>query len=261
MIICSFHIHETKGRLYTVIQKAILSFLLIIIFSCNPAYAENVASILLWEMTWDTSLNDYVTLLEQNTPESEYTILEQVSGSGEAIYTIDKTAQDQSLSFSYRAVFSGGPTAGKIMVHALADVKNKPLRFEWMAIDIAPAAPAQEDIANGTAMRSFEDLYRKYSLDYGIGNAQYSYIAMTSGSRETQYGEVPMENGAVDFNAIEDQLRPIVETLTSYWLVIGNGHASCRLYISSAAGVDGGKNSLWRASYYFTKELQDRYPQ
>ena len=231
--------------------------ILITITSMLTIGSADGKDVLPWGMTWDASIREYVSMLQTNTPGVEYQILE-VSGGGE--YFVDSEVETGEWRISHRALFTGMKTSNRITEHQLQDVESKNLKPEWVCISNTPTSGnAMEDLDNGNVMKTFLTLYGQFLELYGQGASEYSFVKTCAGNAERKYA-LPQRDGMPDFDAItayQHEYFSNMRNLDHYWLVIGNGYASCRLYVTCGDDNGGIRRQLWLISYFFTKEPQE----
>ena len=223
---------------------AMLTCIVILALPVATGLAE-APVILPWGMSWDTSVQEYVGLLQTNCSGAEYRILETSPG-GE--YIVDSEEATKDWTISYRTLFQGEKTSERIMEHQLQDVEDKNLKTEWMCVTYAPTSgKTVEDLESANGMDKFLARYEQFSKLYGQGTAEDSYVETNAGDMKKKY-TLPYQNGSIDFDAIWEHQRNYISSmgnLDSYWLVIGNGHASCRLYVSCGDDGESTKQKAW----------------
>lgn len=238
--------------------------LILLIGSCFACAAASDDDVLPWGMTWDISLREYVDVLQLHMPETEYRILEINSSASSGVYFVDHRAENGEQIISYRAFFAGESTAKQTTEHQLEDVENKALTLEWMCIDFAPVGEGKQlqRLYQGDVMKAFEGMYDQFALAYGQEDAEYSYISIQTAFDDegTSYA-LPRKGAEIDFDSITRHFVENIKNIDTYWLVIGDGHASCRLYVTTTLNPpDDTKGKLWSSSYYFTRETQKNIP-
>jgi len=232
-------------------KKQMLTFIVLIIL-INAGLADSV-DILPWKMTWDTSVQDYVGLLQTNLPGFGHRIW---GARGE--YCVDAEGDQGKYRLSCRAVLKGKKATNSIAEYQLQDIENMNLQLDWVCIDYEPLSLGNDNknLDNGNVMKAYLALYEEFAGTYGQGASDGSYIETGTWDVKRAYA-LPQRDGNIDFNAITEHQRQYLmdmENSEHYWLVIGNGYASCRLYVSCRDGVDEKRDVLWRISYYFTKD-------
>lgn len=247
-------------------MKRLAASIMMILLICSffGCAAASDYDVLPWGMTWDISLREYVDVLQRHMPGTEYRILETNSSASKGVYYVEHRTEDGEQSISYMAVFAGESTANQTTEHQLEDIENKALNLDWMGIDFAPIGEGEQlqRLYQGDVMTAFEGLYNRFAVAFGQGDVDYSYITIQTalGDEGTSY-VLPRKNGEIDFDSIRRHFVENIENIDTYWLLIGDGHASCRLYVTSLTNPpDGSEGKMWRSSNYFTREPQKSIP-
>ena len=183
-----------------------------------------------WGMTWDTSVEDYVALLQAHTALTNYSITEYTGGGR---YSVMQTDEKGDQSIEYGAEFVGDITSKKITEHTLSDVANQHLRLTWMSIGYWPAVRIQNSqrLVNGEAFAEFIQLYQQFQEQYGKYTVAYSFIQITNQGMDERY-RLPQKDGSVDFDSINQYVQRNASTIDTFWLTLGNGNAICRFYFT-----------------------------
>lgn len=209
--------------------------------------------ILPWKMDWGSSIRDYIGLLQANLPGVGYRIWE-IRGE----YYVDAEVDQGEQRFSFRTLFQGERTSNRHAEHQLQDVEHKDLQLVWVSIGQEPLGSGKDikNLDNGNVMNAFLRLYEQFAGLYGQGSSDGSYIETYAGDAKRTY-QLPQRGGRIDFDAIANHQRRYfdeMKNLDHYWLVIGDRHASCRLYVSCGDNADGTRRMLWSFLYYFTRD-------
>ena len=143
----------------------------------------------------------------------------------------------------------------------MGDAQNQNLMFEWLGIDYSPRVRETDTqkLSSGEAIKAFESLFAQFAQTFGQGTDAYSYIKTTIAGTDATYA-LPKTDGRIDFAAISRHLAENASSIETYWLVIGGGHAACRLYVSVPANYgDVNPGILLHLSLYFTKNVQPEF--
>ena len=212
--------------------------------------------ILPWGMSWDTSVRDTVDLLQTNLPGAEHHIM-----GTRGVYYVDAEVDQGGQRIRYRAEFKGGKASSGIGEFQLQDIENMNLKLHWVCISYEHFGFGKDvkNFDNSNVMKAFLTLYGQFTELYGQGISDGSYIETQTLDMKKRTYILPQRDGRIDFDAIMDHQRryfDVMENSETYWLVVGNGHASCRLYVSYRDDIGGVRNLGWDLSFFFTKESQ-----
>ena len=234
-------------------KKTLLLFAFLFVFSgAQSGYANTN---LPFGLSWGSSVVEYVEALQKYTNSSDYSITE---ASRDGIYLVRQPASQSEESIAYSAQFRGPSTTTVIKERELRDLDRTKLDFEWMGISFPSIGSEKnfDDFLSSDVLSAYAALHQQFEQDYGISSAQYSYINIKNQNGAQCDYQIPKTGEAIDYPLILNFLSNNINGMDTFWLVAGNGNASCRLYLTTTQRRDGSAGLIWRLSYFFTQEKQ-----
>ena len=232
-----------------------MTLLVLVIFLTPTCLAEDHPP-LPWGLTWESSVRETIEVIQTHTASAPYTIQ-----TARGDYIVDITSESNDQAILYRAQYQGAALSDTIEMVTLGDIEDQGLTFKWLGIDYSPLGREADTqkLTNGDAIKAFERLFAQFAQTFGQGTDAYSYIKTTTAGTDTTYA-LPKTDGSIDFAAISRHLAEKAPEIETYWLVIGDGHAACRLYVSALMNRgDASAGILLHLSLYFTKDVQTEF--